>query len=74
MVQISQASLFQVTADEIISILNLTTKISSLAPGLAPAVCEILQPIAMIMLDEQIAQPSKYTQIQVREFNQEVAI
>jgi hypothetical protein len=53
-------------ADEIISVLDITTEMSSQAPGLAFAVCEILQPTMKPVLDETIVQPVVYTRIQVR--------
>jgi hypothetical protein len=63
---ISQTSSFTVMADEIISVLDITTEMSSQAPGLAFAVCEILQPTMKPVLDETIVQPVVYTRIQVR--------
>jgi hypothetical protein len=53
-------------ADEIISVLDITTEMSSRAPGLASAVYEILQPTMKPLLDEMIVQPVFYTRIQVR--------
>jgi hypothetical protein len=63
---ISQTSSFTVMADEIISVLDITTEMSSRAPGLASAVCEMLQPTMKPLLDETIVQPVIYTRIQVR--------
>lgn len=70
MVHISQASSFEVMANEIISALAITTEVSARATGLALAVCEILQPAAKTVLHEEMAETVVHAQIQVREIEQ----
>lgn len=74
MFHISQASLFRAMADEIISILDITIEVSSQTPGLASAVCAILQPTAKTVVDEKIVQNITYRRIQVRHVEFDITI
>jgi hypothetical protein len=65
-VHVSQGSSSQTMSDEVIFVLDISTQLSSRAPGLASVVYEILQPIAKALQDAQNVHPIICAKTQVR--------
>lgn len=65
MVHMSQESSFKAIADDIVSVLDTTTEISSRLPGLRLAVCEALKPTVNAVVGDEILHSVVYAKIQV---------
>lgn len=66
LVDVSQAKSFELLADEIIAVLDMTAETSSRLPGLGSTVCEKLQPSLESILNQSSVQSTIYTRLQVR--------
>lgn len=65
MLNICQATSFNILTNDIISVFDTTNKISTQIPGLAFTVCEMLQPMVKRMADKEKVHTIVYTKIQV---------